>query len=49
MTTLLSRTRKTEAQEFFEEAYPFPAVVAALASLAIGDVAIAVAMVLSLS
>jgi hypothetical protein len=48
MTKLLSRKSKTEAQAFFEETYPFPRVVVALASLAIGDVAIAVSMMLSL-
>jgi hypothetical protein len=49
MTKLLSRTSRTEAQAFFEETYPFPSVVAALAALGLGDVAIAVSMVLSLS
>jgi hypothetical protein len=41
------REGRTEAQAFFEESYPFPSVVVALAILGIGDVAIAVAMVLS--
>jgi hypothetical protein len=48
MMKLLSRNSRIQAQAFFEETYPFPSVVAALALLAIGDVAIAVSMVLSL-
>jgi hypothetical protein len=48
MRTLLSRKSKTEAQTFFEETYPFPSVAAALIALAMGDVAIAISVVLSL-
>ena len=47
MTKLRSRQSKTEAEAFFAEAYSFPGVFTALAVLAIGDVAIALSMVLS--
>ncbi len=39
---------KSEAQEFFEEAFPFPSVFTALAVLATGDVAIVLSMIYSL-
>jgi hypothetical protein len=48
MTTPLSLKSKSEAQAFFEETYPFPSVAAALIALAIGDIGIALSMVLSL-
>jgi hypothetical protein len=38
---------QTEAQEFFEETYPFPSVAAALIALGMGDVGIVISMVLS--
>jgi hypothetical protein len=40
---------RTEAQEFFKDAFPFPSAFTALAVLAAADVAIAVAMIASLS
>jgi len=46
MPELLRRKTRAEA-EAVEGAYPFPVVATALASLAIGDVAIAVSMLLS--
>ena len=48
MTTLLGRKSKTEAQAFFEETYPFPSVAAALIALGMGNIGIAISMVLSL-
>jgi hypothetical protein len=39
---------KTEAQEFFKEAFRFPSAFTALAVLAAGDVAIVVTTILSL-
>jgi hypothetical protein len=48
MTRFSGLKSRTEAQAFFEETYPFPRVAAALAMLAVGDVAIALSMVLSL-
>lgn len=45
----MTSTSQTEAQTFFEETYPFPVVLVALASLAIGDVAIAFSMVLAMA
>jgi hypothetical protein len=48
MTNLLNRKSKTEAQEFFEETYPFPSVAAALIALGMGDVGIVISMMLSL-
>jgi hypothetical protein len=49
MTKLLRSKSKTEEQAFFEEVCPFPTVFLALMALGIGDVAIAVSMVLSVS
>jgi hypothetical protein len=52
MTRFIGRTpgarSRTEAQVFFEEAYHFPGLAFGLAALAIGDVAIAVSMVMAL-
>jgi hypothetical protein len=52
MTKLLNKFQpsqtRTEAQAFFDEAYSFPGAALALAALALGDVAIAVSMVVAL-
>jgi hypothetical protein len=38
---------ETEAQAFFREAHPFPIVAVAIATLALGDVVVAMAVLLS--
>jgi hypothetical protein len=48
MTSLLQRKDRTEAQAFFEEAYPFPVVVVALLSLFLADLGVTLAAVAAL-
>jgi uncharacterized MAPEG superfamily protein len=48
MTSLFSRKRRTEAQAFFEETYPFPVTVAAVACLLAGNVAVTLAAIAAL-
>ena len=45
MTSLFSRKSRTEAQTFFEEVYPFPVTVIAVATLLAGNIAVTLAAV----
>jgi hypothetical protein len=45
MTNLFSRKSRTEAQTFFEEVYPFPVTVIAVATLLAGNIAVTLAAV----
>jgi hypothetical protein len=48
MAKILKPKTRTEAEAFFEEAFPFPSVFTAISFLAAGDVAIVVTMLQSL-